>query len=118
MSYKNHEKKKKIYFKTSSGKLKWTQPLKALPLGSDNFFFSSGQIEPDITVLRNGTMILETCIRASRKAVIRVEPQLRRWLSFISNILRVSWSISLLLGLREKCFSNAFRFSYSLLTSI
>ena len=96
ISHKKHEKKLKCYIKTSSGKRKWTKPL---PLGLVGNFVSSGRIEPNITVSRNGTMILETCMHASRKAAIRVEPQLRRWMSFISNILRASWSISMLLGL-------------------
>ena len=115
ISCKKHKKKLKCYFKISSGKRKWT---KLLPLGLVRNFVSSGQIEPDITVSRNGTMILEACMHASRKPAIRVEPQLRRWMSFIYNILRASWSISLLLGLWEKCFSKALRFSYSPLASI
>ena len=114
----NMKRKEKFYFKTSSGKIKWTKPWKVLPLGLVTNFVLSRQIEPNITVSRNGTMILEACMQGSRKPATWVEPQLRKWMSFISNILRVLWSISLLLGLWEKYFSNVFRFSYSPLGSV
>ena len=64
ISHKKHEKKLKCYLKTSSGKRKWTKPL---PLGLVRNFVSSGRIERDITLSKNGTMILEACMHASRK---------------------------------------------------
>ena len=80
---------------------------------SDKYCFIRSNWE-GLIVSRNASRKHQT----SRKPAIPVEPQLRRWMSFISNILRGSWSISLLLGLWEKYFSNIFRFSYSPLASI
>ena len=48
MSCKKHGKKAKFYFKTSARKVKWTKPLKALPLGVVINFVTPARVDPDV----------------------------------------------------------------------
>ena len=119
MSLKKHKKKVKLQHE----KTKADTTIKiifhnCLKLMTSNKFCVSSWIEPDIFFSRNPSLVLEACMQSFRKPAIRFELRLRRWMSFITDILRASWSISMLLGLKGKHFINAFIFSCSPLESV
>ena len=119
MSLKKHKKKVKL----QQEKTKADTTIKiifhnCLKLMTSNKFCVSSWIEPDIFFSRNPSIVLEACMQSFRKPAIRFELRLRRWMSFITDILRASWSISMLLGLKGKHFINAFIFSCSPLESV